>query len=136
MHPSPRSRWHFIRDLRERRECRAKQSHYYSKAAFSQGEGDGSSMEQKSIIPKVYTHIFCVSHPNGFAIDHYCGRAFLHLILLLARQASVLCTLSMHYKQRLLTILHCKYLVMVCTGFSCDPFPTVLWLIFLLGFKL
>ena len=72
------------------------------KLLFREGdgrEGDGS-MEQKSIIPKVYTHIFCVSHPNGFAIDHYCGRAFLHLILLLARQASVLRTLSMHYKQR------------------------------------
>ena len=39
------------------------------KLLFREGdgrEGDGS-MEQKSIIPKVYTHIFCVSHPNGFA---------------------------------------------------------------------
>ena len=41
----------------------------------------GRELEQKSIIPKVYTHIFSVSHPNGFAIDHYCGRAFLHLVL-------------------------------------------------------
>ena len=45
-----------------------------------------AKLEQKSIIPKVYTHIFSVSHPNGFAIDHYCGRAFLHLVLVCAAQ--------------------------------------------------
>lgn len=69
-----------------------------------------AKLEQKSIIPKVYTHIFSVSHPNGFAIDHYCGRAFLHLVLVCAAQSAVdtallhteaifFCELSNHFDQ-------------------------------------
>jgi hypothetical protein len=60
-----------------------------------------AKLEQKSIIPKVYTHIFSVSHPNGFAIDHYCGRAFLHLVLVCAAQNAAPSTLHYCTQRRL-----------------------------------